>query len=369
MNTIPADSTDTWTPPHCPNPNCHFHNPLHHDWRVRRCGYHYRAKPPTRVRRYQCLHCKRTFSTQTFRTTYWLKRPELLAKVFLATVNGMANRQIARTLHCAPSTVNHQLARIGRHCLLFQRHHCLQASPPVDISIDGLVSYETSQYFPFEHLVSVDNDTSFLDHFADVPLRRSGRMTARQKRRRTQLEAQLGRPDPRATEQAAFEVVKETLRGARKARVRSDRHTSYPPALRRVECEIDHQTTSSKDHRDRHNALFEINALDSFLRHSSANHRRETIAASKRRQAASERLSAFMAWRNFVKLRWENKCDHTPAMLRGMTDRVLTVEDVLARRHFVTHIDLGERWRDYYWRRVRTVALRVNSRHTLKYAF
>jgi hypothetical protein len=293
----------------------------------------------------------------------------LLASVFLATVNGMANRQIARSLHCAPSTVNHLLARIGRHSLLFQRHYCLLASPPVDISIDGLVSFEFSQYHPFEHLVAVDNQSSFLLHFADAPLRRSGRMTPKQKRRRQELEAQFGRPDPKAAEKAAFEVASQSLLGAKNALVRSDLHQAYPRALRKVDCQIDHQTTRSTDYRDRHNALFEINTLDAFLRHSSANHRRETLAASKRRQASSERLAAFAVWRNFVKLRWENKCQHTPAMLRAMVDRVLSVPDILAKRLFVTHYELSERWSDYYWRRVETTVLPVNRRHTLFYAF
>jgi transposase-like protein len=369
MNTLTPNSMPSWTPPHCPNPICPFHNPLRLGWRYRRCGTHARLKPPYSVPRFQCRHCQRTFSPQTFSTTYWLKRPELLTGVFLATANGMANRQIARTFHCAPSTVNHLLARLGRHCLLFQRHFCQNVSPPGDIAIDGLVSFEFSQYYPFEHLVAVDNDTSFIQHFTDAPLRRSGRMTASQKRRRQELESQFGRPDPQAVLKATVELVSQALLGADKAVVRSDQHQAYPRALKRVACEIDHRTTSSRDFRDRHNALFEINALDAFLRHSSANHRRETMAASKRRQGASERLAVFMVWRNFVKRRWENKCEQTPAMLRGIVDRVLTVADVLARRLFVTQIELGERWRDYYWRRVETVVLPVNRRHTLFFAF
>ncbi len=42
--------------------------------------------------------------------------------VFKLTTNGMANRQIARALGCAPATVDNQLARLGRHCLVFHRH-------------------------------------------------------------------------------------------------------------------------------------------------------------------------------------------------------------------------------------------------------
>ena len=109
MNTRTPNSTLCWTPPHCPNPNCPFHNPLTPGFRARRCGYHTRLNPPHRVPRFQCRHCRRTFSSQTFATTYWLKRPALLPRVFLATVNGMANRQIART----PISLAPWLAALG----------------------------------------------------------------------------------------------------------------------------------------------------------------------------------------------------------------------------------------------------------------
>lgn len=369
MNTPTPNSMPPWTPPHCPNPNCPFHNPLAQGWRCRRCGFHRRRKPPYRVPRFQCLHCRRSFSSQTFSTSYWLKRPELLRHLFLATCNGMANRQIARTFGCAPSTVTNLLSHLGRHCLLFQRHFCQFASPAVDISLDGLVSYETSQYYPFEHLVSVDNDTSYILHFADIPLRRSGRMTAKQKVQREKLEERHGRPRPRAAQRAAEEVLRESLPPEGQAVVRSDEHQAYERALRRLGRKVDHQQTSSRDYRGRHNGLFEINSLDSFLRHSSANHRRETIAPSKRRQGSTERLAVFTVWRNFVKRRWENGPDVTPAMLRQIVDRVLTVEEILSRRLFVTQVRLSEWWSDYYWRRVQTVVLPVNRQHTLRYAF
>jgi hypothetical protein len=281
----------------------------------------------------------------------------------------MGNRQIARALGCSHATVTHLLARLGRHCLLFQRHLTRQASPPADIAIDGFVTFEFSQNFPFEHLLAVDTATSFIDHFTDAPLRRSGRMTPRQKHRRQELEMLFGRPPTRAVEFATEELVGQALRGAVRAVVRSDEHQAYRRALRRVACQIEHRTISSRALRDHRNPLFEINALDSFLRHSSANHRRETIAASKRRQASSERLAVFMVYRNFVKWRHENRPGATPAMLRGIVSRALTAREILVRRLFVSQIALSERWSDYYWRRVTTPVLGVNRSHRLKYAF
>lgn len=368
MSTFIRKSQPPWMPPHCPNPNCKHHRRLPCGWRFRRMGYYRRKIRPYVISRYQCLHCGRSFSTQTFSTTYWLKRPQLLPKIFKLTVGGMANRQIARALDCAPSTVDTLLSRLGRHCLLYQRQITEHASPAVDIAIDGLGCFEHSQYFPFEHLLAVDRPTSFIPYFTDAPLRRSGRMTTRQKRKRERLERRLGRPDPKAVEKGMREVLEVALEGSERATVYSDKHRAYLRSIQGLKTDIDHKRTSSRAVRDRHNDLFEINSLDMFIRHSGANHRRETIAFSKRRQGSSERLAVFVVWKNFVKRRWEKGCRQTPGMLRGLTDRVLTVEEILSKRLFPSLIELPARWNDYYWRRVVTPVLGVNRRHELKYA-
>ena len=56
-----------------------------------------------------------------------------------------------------------------------------------------------------------------------------------------------------------------------------------------------------------------MNLLDLLIRHSSANHKRETIAFSKRRQSAAERLFVLVVWRNYLKSFSERKRDATPA--------------------------------------------------------
>jgi transposase-like protein len=358
-----------WRPPHCPNPQCRFHHRQSTAWRFRRHGFYQRQIRPYRIQRYLCLHCRRAFSSQTFSTSYWLKRPALLHDTYRHTVGGMANRQIARTVGCAPATIDRLLGRLGRHCLLFLRHLIQQASPFADIVIDGLVSFEHSQYCPFEHLAAVDRDTSFIIHYNDAPRRRSGRMTKAQQRRRQQLEETYGRPDPRAVEKAVGELLSTALAGADQAIVRSDEHRAYRRAMRGLECRIEHRRTSSRRRRDRHNELFEVNALDMFIRHSSANHRRETIAFSKRRQESAYRMAIFACWKNVGKWRWEKRCRQTPAMLLGLTDRVLTAEDVLARRLFPGHVELPASWDAYYRRAVLTPTLGRNRLHEARYAY
>jgi hypothetical protein len=244
------------------------------------------------------------------------------------------------------------------------------ARTPCAIVVDGLESFELSQYHPFHHHVCVEKGTDFFVYFTDSELRRKGRMTSRQKRRRGELERQYGRPDPQAVRRDMAELLSVSLRGQSRAMVYSDDHRSYPPALRRIPCRIEHRVTSSRAYRDRTNPLWEVNLLDVLIRHCGANHRRETIAWSKRRQGSAERLAIFLVWRNYLKGRREKvRGSPTPAMARGMTGRVYTVDDVLAGRIFRDHVALPPRWASYYRREIRTRALGPHRQHTLKYAF
>jgi hypothetical protein len=245
-----------------------------------------------------------------------------------------------------------------------------QQAPPVGpVVVDGFESFEFSQYHPFHHHVAVEVETGFFCYHTDSELRRKGRMTTYQRKRREKLEKRLGRPDPQAIRKDMTELLEVTLAKARKATVRSDEHRSYPPAIRRVECEIRHEVTNSRLPRTGRNPLFVVNELDLLIRHSQSNHKRETIAFSKRRQASAERLAVLQVWRNYVKSRWEKTPGITPAMLKGLLTRPLSVKELLTQRLFPDRIELPPRWRQYYERLVSTREYPRNRRHELKYAF
>ena len=139
-----------WQPPFCPNPNCKYHYDLQQGWRYKRIGYYTRRCHPNRIRRFLCLACRRSFSFQTFSPDYWCKRPDILPQLVTKTCGGMANRQIARDLQVAPATIDRQLQRLGRHCLLFQRRLLQDQPPPGELAIDGFESFEHGQYHPCE---------------------------------------------------------------------------------------------------------------------------------------------------------------------------------------------------------------------------
>jgi len=355
-------------PPFCPRTTCRYHR-YPDGWRYKRIGFYCRLCSPHRIQRFLCLHCRRSFSTQTFSTTYWLRRPDLLVPLFFRLLACSGFRQSAREFKgVAHSTLAHQAARLGRHCLLFQRLHQPQVQEPV--ALDGFESFEWSQYFPCHFNVLVGCDSHFFYGFTDSPLRRKGRMTATQRRRRAQLELQLGRPDPGSIRHEVASLLRlcGLSRGA--VQLHSDDHPAYPRAFREVpELTVHHHVTSSLERRTTKNPLFPINLLDLLIRHNSGNHKRETISFSKRRQGAIERLAVLQVWRNFIKPFSEQHGGGTPAQRLGLLDRALTVREVLARRLFPSRIALPERWVRYYRRKVITPALGRHRFHALSYAF
>ena len=358
-----------WHPPHCPNPKCKHHHPLPDGFHYKEDGTYLRKSDNRRIQRYLCLSCKRSFSTQTFSVTYWMKRPHLITDVIMKTAGGMANRQIARDLHVNPGTIDRTISRIARHCLLFHVRSMQQGPPPSDIAVDGFVSFERGQNHPFHHHHAVERETDFFIYHTDSEVRRSGTMTERQKIRRAELEKLYGRPDPQAVRKDMTHLLSVSLAGQTSAVVHSDGHQSYRRAINDTNCNITHVVTSGRAHRDKRNKLWPINLLDMLVRHSSANHKRETIAFSKRRQSSAERLTIFLVWRNYVKVRREkNPSGPTPAMARGMFDHRLTVEEIFSGRIFRDHIELPERWAEYYNRKVVTRSLGKNNWHELKYA-
>jgi hypothetical protein len=365
-------------PPCCPNPRCRFHHPDPR-WRFIRFGHFRRPSDRRRIQTFRCSHCHRRFSTQTFSHTYWLRHRHLPRAVATLVTEGAALRQIARSLQTSHSTVIRLVARLGRHCLLFHTAILRDQTLREPLVIDGFESFEFSQFFPFHANLAVGAHSWFLYDFTDSPLRRKGTMTDRQKLRRAELERLLGRPDPKAVETGIHALLSSVLTRHLPSGtliLHSDDHPAYRRALRRVRAHpklrtrIRHHVTSSTLRRTCRNPLFPVNLADLLIRHANANHRRETIAFSKRRQAALERLALFAVWRNAIKRRRENGPATTAAMEIGVASRPLTWRDVFRTRLFPRHHDLSRTWRDYYWRRVKTAVFGAGqAEHRCRYAF
>jgi len=361
-------SAPSFRPPFCPRPRCRYHlNAV--GWRWVRFGFFSRQCPPRIIPRFRCRHCGSTFSSQSFSTTYYLKRPELLEPIFHRLLTCSGYRQIAREAHCDPTTVMGQAARLGRHALLFLNEHKPQAPVAEPLVIDGFESFAYSQYHPLHLNAAVGAESHFVHGFTIIELRRKGRMTAAQRHRRAALEARYGRPDPRALELSIAELIDLAAPGTYPLIVRSDEHPAYPRALRKLRPRlIRHQCTPSVEARTPKNPLFPVNLLDLLLRHNSANHKRETIAFSKRHQSVLERAALLVAWRNFVKPFSENHGGGTPAMRIGINDRPWTIGALLKWRLFPLRMKLPTVWDRYYTRGITTSRIPNPRRHLLRLA-
>jgi len=365
-----------FVPPHCPNPQCEFHLDAA-GWRYKRAGTHERKAPPHVVPRFQCHACRRSFSSQTFSCTYWLKRPELLERVFSAEVGGSGHRQIGRQLEIAHATVQRCVERLGRHFLLAHEQWRAEASRRIGeepLVMDGLRTFARGQYWVVEitNLIAAKAYHSF--DFVVTEKRRSGTMTDRQKRKREEVEARYGKPDPRAPVSDVVELLAamlpSELSARRKLVLRTDEDKAYRQALQKLaESGIEHQTTPSTAPRIPHNPLFAVNALHELMRHSGAHLKRETIAFAKRIQAIVYRFAIYQYWQNHVKPGTERAPRQSRSQRLGLPCRRRRAAEVIVERLFPTRMELRDRVSDYYFGRVRSRFLANERRHALIYAF
>lgn len=358
----------SFRPDFCPSPRCRFHlDPV--GWRWIRWGSYRRNCEPRVIPRFRCCHCGAGFSSQTFSTTYYLKRPELQLSIFYRVLACSGYRQIAREARCAPSTVMGQTARLGRHALLALQHLRGDHEPDEPIVIDGFESFAFSQYHPIHLNLAIGARSHFTYAFTFSELRRKGKMTERQRKIRASLERTFGRPDPKATENGIVDLVRLAAKKPGELVVRSDEHPAYPRAIRRLtDYRIHHEMTPSVEARTHHNPLFPVNAMDGLLRHNSANHKRETIAFSKSNQSAIERAALLILWRNHAKEFSENRRGGSPAMRAGISSELIGPRRLLRERFFPTRMRIGEPCRSYYWRNVPTRRIRNPRLHRLKRA-
>jgi transposase-like protein len=354
-------------PPFCPRSTCRYHR-CADGWRWIRHGSFTRRAAPTRIPRFRCGHCGHTFSSQTFAADYWLKRPDVLVAAAHRLLACSGYRQIAREARCAPTTVMRHAARLGRHALLYLWEHRPRGPLTEAVAGDGFESFAWSQYSPC-HLNLVIGESHFCYGFTHSELRRKGRMSAGQKRRRAALEERHGRPDPRAIERGMALALEISVPEPQPVCFRSDEHDAYPRALQRLPAHrFTHERTSSLAARTAGNPLFPVNRADLLLRHNSANHKRETIAFSKRHQGVVERGAWLIVWQNFSKPFSERRGLGTPAMRLGLERRPVPLREILRGRLFPERVELPAEWARYYRGDVVTRYVKNERRHRLKLA-
>jgi hypothetical protein len=374
------DAVCFW-PPFCPCPDCGQHRlPEGDRARFHRHGAYRRASDGRRVPRFRCALCRHTCSQQTFSCSYYLKRPGLGPPIAAALEAGSAHRQIARSLRCAPSTVTHRAARLGRHAILLLAR-ALGASPPLDepVVVDHFESFAFSQDFPFGIATAVGARSWFLYGLDPAPHEPGGKP-----KRRSRALSPMRRGGYRASFSRILDTLLPLAESKAPLRLITDGHDAYVSAVHghSGSSRIRHlrfpnpkgrrkDAPRTPEARRRDAAMFPVDLLHAILRHTCAHHRRETIAFGRRLNALMERMFLTAVWRNFVKRRSERKpgAPVTPAMYRGLASEPWSWDKVLAQRLFATRAPLPATWQELYDRLWITPAVGNNRRHTLARAY
>jgi transposase-like protein len=341
-----------FNPPFCPWPECRAH-------RSRGTGFHrngsYRTLlSPARIPRFVCLDCKRSCSRQTFSTTYYLKRPELLVSVASGLAACSCHRQIARSVHCAKTTVTRQAERLGRHAILFHAR-CNAQLPRLSEAVvhDHWEVFVGRQDHALGVGTAVGATSRYVYDIDPAPHRGSGRRPDRK-----QVEGKTGRgsrPYVRSIKRSVSVLIPHLPEGQTLV-LRVDGRLDYRVALRdpalgpRVSLQVfpnpergPKGTPRSQEAVRRDLAMFPVDQLHQLLRHSCSDHKRETIAFGRRLESILGRAHLMAVWKNFIKARSERVPDRTtPAMRLGLTDEGWWFERILTRRLFPTREPVSE---------------------------
>ena len=278
-----------------------------------------------------------------------MKRPELLLPAAQLLVSGCANRQIARSLGCAASTITRMSRRLGEHAQLFQQMLLNEVgSIEEPVVFDHFETFVRSQQERIGIGTAVGQRSWFVYALSSAAyLRMKGRSRKKRALKQTPKPVQP-REVVRSTLEIARNLVQRTPSGLDLV---TDDHPAYRSAMATLKRDrlapgshTRHFVFPNPDRspgadrqkvwiRDR--AMRAVDALHKLLRHSQAHHRRETIAFGRKRALVFGRAALFAVWRNVIKLVTERRpTQTTPAMRLGLTSKQWGWRDVFAERLF-----------------------------------
>lgn len=269
---------------------------------------------------------------------------------------GLSKRECARIIHASEHMVRKRLIKMARWSLLFQAMHLAKLKIKEPIVYDGLENFSFSQYDPNNINHAVGKSSLYTYDFNFCPINRKGRMSARQKNRKSDLEKKFGSYPQDSIRYSTTKILKRLLKSSEGILVlHSDRHYQYRESIQidLKDCALIHLQTCSKIARNFKNPLFAVNNIDMQARHNLAAFKRETIAFSKHSVAMCESFALQMVYRNYMRPKFwgthrsdprSNK--RSPAMEIGLVQKILSFDDFF--REKPRKVMLNEDWALFY---------------------
>ncbi len=322
-------------PPRCPRRHCPQNTSPRVAFFVRK-GYYRprcRSKP---VPRFRCKTCNRGFSRQTFRADYRDHRPDLNGPLFLLLATGLGLRQSARNLGLSLRCTELKARKLARHLRRLNLNLRKPLSESAQLQFDELETYEGRRNTrPLSVPVLIERETRFVIWAEAAPIRPHGRMSQARRFALAQGEHRFGRRKDlsRRSVLRTLQRGSELTRNLKTVRFSSDEKSTYPFLARCVfgAKRLVHERTNSKLARRTWNPLFPINHTEAMARDLTGRLRRESWLVSKKRRFLDLGLQLWMAYRNYVRRRF-NYDHESSAQLLGFAPRRLRVGELLSWR-------------------------------------
>ena len=340
---------------------------------VVREGSYIRQCDGRRIQRFRCRCCRKRFGQQTFALTYGMRRPELLMHVVDGLRGYASLRAIARSWNARcperpvhPSSIARIARRIGAHAaLLLEFLH--DAHVPDLAEIENEVAFDHFETFVGlqENALAIGTPVGATSGWIYPVRAGSHRRATSRSRARPRVAPSPG--DVARSTRACFARLERKTRPGDRATLTSDDHDTYPRALDalphgdRFVHEVFPNPPSRRRGaprdgaaRERDRRMWRVDRLHMLLRHLVPDHRRESIVFARRIEAALERVHVLVLWINL-----EKPCSirrgtvETPAMVLGIADRPVRLEEMMGRRLFVDRVGPDASTRRLVERRMR----------------
>lgn len=286
---------------HCPNPSCKNHQSPRHGFYIKR-GYFITKWNHQRVPRYQCLDCKKGFSSHTFYCTYRQKKPFLNESIFRLYTSATTQRRLAKFLGVNLKTVVRKFLFLSQNAELMHLEKLSQQEfDAAHCQFDEMLSFEHTRLKPLSIALVVQKKDSKLiaiqtaqSHYqgvlSSVALKKYGLRTdySHEARRKVLLTLQS--------------QIKEscTLITDAKPVYRADIAQYVPGArLKQIKNRGGRlQRLLNAKRRNFQDPMFELNLVAAKIRHDLSRMARKVWVTTKRQDRLQKHLMLFLAIQN-----------------------------------------------------------------------
>lgn len=353
-----------FAPPFCPIPGCPSGDPQQaFTWHRR--GRYRRACDGRWIPRFHCHSCDRSFSSQTFRSSYRYRKPFLHHLLIQLLCSKVTRRQAARVLGVHRNTVERRFlrfARIGCEFHLSQLEQCRSRGGMIGtFQLDELETFEHHRRLkPITMGVLIERKSYFVVNSCAGTLPPRRPLKDGEASRLAAIEAAHGKrqSQSRACVRDCALALRSILAPEAAIIFQSDKKTTYRSEFRRTFSDrlLIHHVTSSKAVRDYRNVLFPINHTLAMMRDGVSALVRRSWGVSKKLLGLQRHVWLWTCYRNYVR-GVTVRTKKTPAQCAGVSDRRFSVRDAFQWRWPLSMIR-GQRHSsrpDSYW------MLRVNG--------